>query len=59
MIPPTSTHMKKSEIAIREALVKRYPRERFLLATKMPLFVLKNKADQETVFNGNNWKTAE
>ena len=29
-------HGGKSEVAAREAIVKRYPREKFMLATKLP-----------------------
>lgn len=44
-------HMNKSEIAIREALVKRHNRDSFTLATKLPTFFLKSKEDQERFFN--------
>jgi predicted aldo/keto reductase-like oxidoreductase len=40
-----------SEECAKEALVKRYPRERFKLATKMPLHMIKAAADQERVFS--------
>ena len=30
----------KSEVAAREAIVKRYPRESFQLATKLPLWAV-------------------
>jgi predicted aldo/keto reductase-like oxidoreductase len=40
-----------SEAATREALVKRYPRERFMLTTKLPLNKLKGADDQERIFN--------
>jgi len=43
-------HMGKSEIAIREAVVKRYPRDRFTVATKMPMMFLKSEEDQERIF---------
>ena len=43
-------HRFKSEIALREALVKRYPRDRFTIATKMPTMFLKEKADLERIF---------
>ena len=36
----------KSEIALREALVKRHPRDSFTVATKMPTMFLKKKEDQ-------------
>lgn len=44
-------HMGKSEIAIREALVKRHNRDTFTLATKLPTMFLKTKEDQERIFN--------
>ena len=44
-------HMGKSEIAIKEALVKRHKRENFTLATKLPTMMLKTKEDQERIFN--------
>lgn len=40
-----------SEIAIRETLVKRYPRDKFFLATKMPVARLKTMGQQESIFN--------
>ncbi len=43
-------HMGKSEEAIRETLVKRYPREKFLLADKMPLFFVEKEEDLEKFF---------
>lgn len=43
-------HDNESEIVLREALVKRYPRESFTIATKMPLFMLKNKEQQKNIF---------
>jgi len=44
-------HMNKSEIAIRETLVKRHKRDSFTLATKLPTMFLKTKEDQERIFN--------
>ncbi|MGE5474675.1 MAG: aldo/keto reductase [Ignavibacteriales bacterium] len=44
-------HMGKSETALREALVKRHKRDSFAIATKLPIFLLKNKEDQERIFN--------
>ena len=41
----------KSEIAIREALVKRYPRESFLLADKLSPNSFKTEEDIRPVFN--------
>lgn len=37
-------HGGKSEVAAREALVKRYPRESFMLATKLPAWEIKQGA---------------
>ena len=39
-----------SERAARDALVKRYPREAFQLADKMPLFIVKSKEDYPKYF---------
>lgn len=44
-------HAGKSEIAIRETVVKRHKRESFTLATKLPIMFLKTKEDQERIFN--------
>ena len=44
-------HGGKSEVAAREALVKRYPRERFMLATKLPAWEIKEEADVERLFD--------
>ena len=44
-------HGGKSEVAIREALVKRYPRESFKIATKLPAWEMKNEEDVERIFN--------
>jgi len=41
----------KSEIAAREALVKRHPRDSFQLATKLPTMMLKTEGDQERIFD--------
>ena len=43
-------HAFKSEIALREALVKRHDRNSFTVATKMPTMFLKTKEDQERIF---------
>ena len=43
-------HSGKSEIAIREALVKRHPRDSFTLADKLPTMFLKKQEDQERIF---------
>lgn len=44
-------HGGMSEVAAREALVKRYPRESFMIATKLPAWELKQESDIERVFN--------
>ena len=44
-------HDGNSEKAIREALVKRYPRDRFMLATKLPAWCLKTPEDRDRIFN--------
>ncbi len=41
----------KSEIVAREALVNRYPRDKFTLTTKLPISMLKCKEDMERIFN--------
>lgn len=43
-------HGGNSERAVKEVLVKRYPREAFTVATKLPAWVLKNEADRDRVF---------
>ena len=44
-------HGGKSEVAAREALVKRYPRDSFMLATKLPAWEMRKKEDVERIFN--------
>ncbi len=44
-------HGGRSEVAAREALVKRYDRDKFMLATKLPAWELKKAEDIERVFN--------
>jgi len=44
-------HMFKSEIAMRESLVKRHKRDSFTVATKLPTMLLKTQEDQERIFN--------
>ena len=43
-------HGGKSEVAAKEALVKRYPRESFMLATKLPAWEIKKESDIERIF---------
>ena len=44
-------HDFTSEIAIREALVKRHPRDSFTLATKLPTMFLETEEDNEQYFS--------
>ena len=44
-------HEGKSEVVLREALVKRHPRDSFAIATKLPTFSLKKEEDMERIFN--------
>lgn len=44
-------HDNMSEIAVREALVKRHPRDSFTLATKMPTMLISSEEDQTRVFD--------
>ena len=50
-------HNFVSEIALREALVKRHPRDTFSIATKMPTMFLKTQEDLERIFNEQLEKT--
>lgn len=43
-------HMGKSEGAVKKALVDRYPRDQYTLATKLPTMFLKAQGDQERIF---------
>ena len=43
-------HNGKSEEAVREALVKRHPRESFLLASKLPTFAITDKEQVQQMF---------
>ncbi|MCR5001275.1 MAG: aldo/keto reductase [Lachnospiraceae bacterium] len=44
-------HGGKSETAARDALVKRYPRDSFMLATKLPAWETKSEADVQRIFD--------
>ena len=44
-------HGGKSEVAAREALVRRYPRESFTLADKLPAWCIHEAADVDKIFN--------
>ncbi len=48
---------QESEIALRESLVKRHPRDKFVVASKLPVGSLKNAAEQEEIFNKQLEKT--
>ncbi len=43
-------HNGKSEDAVRETLVKRHPRDRFLLASKLPTFAITSKEQVQEMF---------
>lgn len=43
-------HNGKSEEAIRKAVVKRYARDEFMLADKMPMLIVKKQEDLENIF---------
>lgn len=43
-------HAFKSEFALRDALVRRHPREAFTVASKLPTMFLKEQGDQERIF---------
>lgn len=44
-------HGGESESAAREAVVKRYPRDSFYLATKLPAWNIKSTEDRDRIFN--------
>ncbi|MCB2295425.1 aldo/keto reductase [Clostridium algoriphilum] len=44
-------HSFISENVLQEVLVKRYPRDSFTVATKMPMFMVKTEDDLERLFN--------
>ena len=50
-------HKQTSEGAIRKALVERHPRESYLLADKMPTFLVKGPEDYPKFFR-SSWKGA-
>ena len=43
-------HEGRSEVAARQALVQRYPRDAFMLATKLPAWEMKCAADADRIF---------
>ncbi len=44
-------HGGLSEVEAREAIVKRYPRDSFTLATKLPAWEMKKEEDRDRIFN--------
>ena len=44
-------HGGNSEKVIKEALVRRYPRDRFMLATKLPAWCMKVPEDRDRIFD--------
>ena len=44
-------HSGKSEVEAREAIVKRYPRDSFMLATKLPAWEIKQASDVDRLFD--------
>jgi len=44
-------HGGRSEVAARECVVKRYPRDSFCLATKLPAWQIKTADDRDRIFN--------
>ena len=44
-------HEGMSEIAFKKAVVERYPRDSFKIATKMPLFIITEESQLEPIFS--------
>ena len=44
-------HGGNSEKAIKDALAKRYPRDSFMVATKLPAWCMSKKEDRDRIFN--------
>ena len=44
-------HGGKSEEVVRKCLVERYDREKFILATKLPSFIIEKAEEMPTIFN--------
>jgi predicted aldo/keto reductase-like oxidoreductase len=44
-------HMGKSEVAIKEAVVARYPRKSVIIADKMPIWMVQSHADYQKYFD--------
>lgn len=51
-------HNEQSEGTVREALVQRYPRDKYILATKLPLWHIKEAGDMERLFETQLERTA-
>ena len=51
------SHNGMSEPAIRQALVERYPRESFCLASKLPTFAIREEGQVEAIFNDSRAKS--
>ena len=47
----------ESEVALKKSLVERYPRDKFTVASKMPIGMLRSAAQQEEIFNKQLEKT--
>ncbi len=50
-------HSFRSENILKEVLIDRHPREKFLVASKLPTMFLKEKSDMERIFNEQLEKT--
>ena len=44
-------HEGMSEITFKKAVVERYPRDSFKIATKMPLFIITEESQLEPIFS--------
>ena len=44
-------HGGKSEVEAKHAIVERYPRDSFMIATKLPAWSLKTPEDRDRIFN--------
>ncbi|MCD8015439.1 MAG: aldo/keto reductase [Lachnospiraceae bacterium] len=52
-------HEHESERAVKDVIAKRYARDTYTLATKLPIFQLKKAEDMERIFNEQLEKTGE
>lgn len=48
----------RSESVVKEAVVKRYPRESFWLTTKLPQWMMNGIEDRDRIFNDQLERTA-